>query len=189
MISRVVAVAVLLLAGLASQAQQAARVYRIGFVSSSVPHPAHDAFRQVLGWAGYVEGKNLVIETRYAEGRQERLPEYVAEMLQLDVDVLVLGSTPAVLAAKKATATLPIVFASVFDPVASGLVASLARPGGNITGTTIGVGGAGTAAKWVELLKEAAPRGAGDEAARRECVHLCGEHRRTAAPRRLEMAA
>jgi putative ABC transport system substrate-binding protein len=141
----------------AAQAQQATRVYRIGFVATVSPNPATEAFRQGLREAGYVEGKNVIIDARFAEGRQERLPERVAEVLRLKVDVLVCGSTVTVLAAKKATTTVPIVFASVFDPVASGIVTNLARPGGNITGATIGVGGLGSAGKWVELLKEAVP--------------------------------
>lgn len=150
--------AVLLLAGsVAAQPQPAARVYRIGFVATVSPNPATEAFRQGLREAGYVEAKNVIIEARFAAGRQERLPELVAEVLRLKVDVLVCGSTLTVLAAKKATTAVPIVFASVFDPVASGIVASLARPGGNITGATIGVGGSGSAGKWVELLKEAVP--------------------------------
>jgi putative ABC transport system substrate-binding protein len=147
----------LLIASAAAQAQQAARVFRIGFVSASADMPANHAFRQGLKELGCVEGKNFIIETRFAEGRQERLPDLVAEVLRLKVDVLVVGSTPGVLAAKKATTTVPIVFASVFDPVASGIVASLARPGGNITGAAVGVGGFGFAGKWVELLKEAVP--------------------------------
>lgn len=152
------AAAVLLLAGsVAAEAQQAARVYRIGFVATTSPSPGTEAFRQGLREAGYVEGKNVIIEARFAKGRQERLPELVAEVLRLKIDVLVCGSTLTTLAAKKATTTVPIVFASVFDPVASGIVASLARPEGNVTGATLGVGGSGSAGKWVELLKEAVP--------------------------------
>lgn len=148
--------AVLLLAGsVAAQAQQAARVYRIGFVGTNPP--VAEAFRQGLREAGYIEGKNVFIEARFAEGRQERLPELVAQVLRLRIDVLVCVSPPAVLAAKNATTTVPIVFASVTDPVASGVVTSLARPGGNITGASIGVSGPGFGGKWVELLKEAVP--------------------------------
>jgi len=91
------------------------------------------------------------------EGRNERLPELVAEVLRLKVDVLLAGSTPGALAAKRATTTVPIVFAGVTDPVGAGVVASLARPGGNITGVAVGAGGVGFAGKWVELLKEAVP--------------------------------
>jgi putative ABC transport system substrate-binding protein len=133
------------------------RVYRIGFVGSDASGPQIDAFREGLKELGYVEGKNVVLETRFAEGRSERFPELIAQVLRLKVDVLVVGSTPAARAAKKATTTVPIVFASLFDPVGAGIVASLARPGGNITGAAIGVGGSGFAGKWVELLKEAVP--------------------------------
>ncbi len=154
----VTATAVLLLAGsVAAQAQQAGRVYRIGFVSPTSSSPTIDAFRQGLRELGYVEGQNVIVEARFAEGRSERLPELVAEVLRLKVDVLVVGSTLGALAAKRATTTLPIVFAGLIDPVATGIVASLARPGGNITGATFGIGGSGFAGKWVELLKEAAP--------------------------------
>jgi ABC-type uncharacterized transport system substrate-binding protein len=152
------AAAVLLLAGsVAAQAQPAARVYRIGFISPTSPGPTIHAFQQGLRELGYVEGQNLILETRFAEGRSERLPELVAEVIRLKVDVLVIGSTLGALAAKRATTTVPIVFAGLIDPVAPGIVASFARPGGNITGVTFGIGGAGFAGKWVELLKEAAP--------------------------------
>lgn len=153
------AAAVLLLDGsVAAEAQQT--VYRVGFVSPLLPVPEPiqlRAFRQVLRELGYVEGKNVIIETRFAEGRNERLPELVAELLRLKVDVLLAGSTPGALAAKRATTTVPIVFAGVTDPVGAGIVASLARPGGNITGVAVGAGGVGFAGKWVELLKEAVP--------------------------------
>ena len=152
----VLAMGVLLGAPLA-RAQPAPRVYRIGFVASSATALEIDAFRQRLTELGYVEGKNVIVEARFSEGRFERLPELVAEVLRLKVDVLVVGSTPAALAAKRATTTTPIVFASLFDPVGAGIVASLAHPGGNITGASIGVGGAGLAGKWLELLKEAVP--------------------------------
>jgi putative ABC transport system substrate-binding protein len=115
------------------------------------------AFRQGLRELGYVEGKNVIIETRFAEGRNERLPELVAELLRLKIDVLLAGSTPGALAAKKTTPTVPIVFAGVLDPVGSGIVSSLARPGGNITGVSVGVGGEGFTAKCLQLLREAAP--------------------------------
>ena len=152
------AAAVLLLAGsVAAQAQQAARVYRIGYFSPTSPSPLFDAFRPALRELGYVEGRNVIIEERYAEGNLDRLPELVAELIRLKVDVLVTGSTVSALAAKRATTTVPIVFATVFDPVATGIVASLARPGGNITGMAMGVGGSGFGGKWVELLKSAIP--------------------------------
>ncbi len=147
----------LLAAPLAAQAQEAARVYRVGFLSPGSPGPTIHAFREGLREVGYVEGRSLIIEARFAEGRSERLPELVAEVIRLKVDVLVVGSTLGALAAKRATTTVPIVFAGLIDPVAPGIVASLARPGGNITGVTFGIGGAGFAGKWVELLKEAIP--------------------------------
>lgn len=151
--------AVLLLAGSSIvHAQPATKMYRIGFVGSgSAAGPGIEAFRQGLREVGYVEGKNVIIEARFADARSDRLTELVAELIKLKADVLVAGSTPAALAAKKATKTVPIVFASLFDPVGSGIVASLARPEGNITGVSIGVGGSGLAEKWVELLKEAVP--------------------------------
>ena len=155
------AAAVLLLTGsVAAQAQQAARVYRIGCISPTSPcssSPTFDAFRQALRELGYVEGRNVIIEERHAEGRSERLPELVAELIRLKVDVLVTGGTVGALAAKRATTTVPIVFATVFDPVATGIVVSLARPKGNITGMAMGVGGSGFGGKWVELLKDAIP--------------------------------
>jgi putative ABC transport system substrate-binding protein len=159
-LTRLAATALLLLAAsVPAQAQQAEKIHRIGFISSdsrsTVPV---DAFRQGLKEAGYVEGKNCIIEARYWEGRAERAPDLVADLLRLKVDVLVVGTAQGTLAAKRATTAVPIVFASVIDPVAAGIVASLARPGGNITGTTFGVAGGGFSGKWLELLKEADPR-------------------------------
>ncbi len=157
-IARLAAAAVLLVAGsVTALAQPAPRVYRIGFVSPTSSGPTIDAFRQGLRELGYVEGQNVIVEARFAEGWSERLPELVAEVLRLKVDVLVVGSTLGALAAKRATTTVPIVFAGLIDPVATGIVASLARPGGNITGATFGIGGAGFSGKWVEVLKKAAP--------------------------------
>lgn len=153
----IAALAVLLIAEpVASHGQAGVKAYRIGFIVTTSPGPQSEAFRQGLRELGYVEGKNVFIEMRFAEGRQERLPELVAEMLKLKVDILVVGSTRGALTAKRATTTVPVVFANVFDPVAAGIVASLARPGGNITGSAIGVG-EGFGGKWVELLKEAVP--------------------------------
>jgi putative ABC transport system substrate-binding protein len=158
--------AVLVLAGLllvgapALRAQPAAKVGRIGFISplaGSPEPPTLRAFRQGLRELGHVEGKTVLLETRFWEGREERLPELLADLLGLKVDVLVVGATTGVLAAKRATKTVPIVFAGVGDPLSSGIVASLARPEGNITGVTFGVGGLGFGGKWVEVLKEAVP--------------------------------
>jgi putative ABC transport system substrate-binding protein len=152
----------LLLGGLfspsAAEAQQAAKAARIGYL---VPNPAaanpqlREAFLQGLRDLGYVEGRNLVIDYRYAEGKFERLPVLAAELVALKVDVIVAGPTPAALAAKHATRTIPIVFASGGDPVTDGLVTSLARPGGNVTGLS-GLS-PDLVGKWQEQLKRAVP--------------------------------
>jgi putative ABC transport system substrate-binding protein len=153
---RLAVILVLLGAWSAAEAQQAARAARIGFITTGSPGSGIEPFRQGLREAGYYEGKNVVLEARFAGGQQDLLPEMVADVIRKKADVLVVVSTRTALAAKNATSTIPIVFASVFDPVAAGLVASLARPGGNITGTAMGVGG-DFGGKWVELLKEAVP--------------------------------
>jgi putative ABC transport system substrate-binding protein len=147
----------LLAAPLAVEAQQAAKVARIGYMSPNLadwPH-THEAFRQGLRDLGYVEGRNLVIEYRDAEGKLERLPALAAELVALKVDVIVAPNTVAALAAKQVTRTLPVVFAVATDPVASGLVASLARPGGNVTGLSILA--PELVGKCLELLKLAVP--------------------------------
>jgi putative ABC transport system substrate-binding protein len=145
----------LLAAPLAAGAQQADRMARIGYLGRDlVPH-LHEAFLQGLRDLGYVEGRNVVIEYRDAEGKPERLPALAAELVALKVDVIVAPTTVAALAAKQATRTLPIVFPVAADPVTSGLVASLARPGGNVTGLSnlapelVGKG--------LEQLKQAVP--------------------------------
>jgi putative ABC transport system substrate-binding protein len=143
---------------LAAEAQQAGKVPRIGFLFFGSPGPSRelDAFRQGLRELGYTEGQNIVIEVRFASGRVERLPELAAELVRLKLDVIVTPGTPASLVAKQATGTIPIVFAGVADAVGAGLVANLARPGGNITGLTsisAELGG-----KRLELLKEVAPK-------------------------------
>jgi putative tryptophan/tyrosine transport system substrate-binding protein len=140
-----------------AHAQTAGKVPRIAFVSPVSPGFQVEAFRQGLREAGYVEGKTILLEQRYAEGRVERLPSLFAEVLALKVDVVLAGSTPGAIAAKRATTTVPVVFGGVLDPVGSGIVASLARPGGNITGVTVGVGGEGFTGKCLELLREMAP--------------------------------
>ena len=146
----------LLLSGpLAAQTQPGTKVHRIAYIGTNPP--VADPFLKGLREAGYTEGRNLVIEARFAEGKRERFPELLAEAIRRKADVLVCISTTAVLAAKKITTTVPVVFASVFDPVGAGVVASLARPGGNITGASTGHGGSGLDGKWVELLKEAVP--------------------------------
>jgi ABC-type uncharacterized transport system substrate-binding protein len=126
----------LILAPLVGEAQQSANIARIGWLGNNLaalPH-VHEAFRQGLRDLGYVEGRNVVIEYRDADGKLERFPGLAAELVALKVDVIVTGNTPAALAAKQATRTIPIVFAGTADPVTSGLVSGLARPGGNVTG-------------------------------------------------------
>lgn len=140
----------------AESQQQAARTYRIGMVTPSTGH-FNDVFLQGLRELGYVEGQNVAIEQRSTEGQSERFPELVAEMIRLKVDVLVVSGIFGALAAQKATTTIPIVFLGVADPVGQGVVVSLARPGGNITGTSVALG-EGFAGKWVELLKQAVPK-------------------------------
>ncbi len=146
---------------LAAEAQSAGKVYRIGYLSSgsattSNPHVT-EAFRQGLHELGWVEGQNVVIEYRWAEGRLDRLPDLAAELVRLKVDVIVASPTPGALAAKNATGTVPIVAVSLTHPVELGLVASLARPGGNVTGVSYSVG-ADIFGKDLALLKEVVPR-------------------------------
>jgi putative tryptophan/tyrosine transport system substrate-binding protein len=149
----------LVLARVSSEAQQPTKVPRIGYVTEtgdfSSPSPNLEAFRQGLRDLGYVEGKNIVIEFRSAEGKPDRVPSLVAELVQLKVDVLVSQTTTGILAARQATKTIPIVMVTVQDPVARGLIDSLARPGGNITGfirLTVELSG-----QRLELLKEVVP--------------------------------
>ena len=143
-----------------AEAQQPKKVPRIGFLvpGSSVNYSVRvEVFRQGLRDLGYVEGENIVIEGRWAEGSAERLPDLIAELVRLKIDVLVVGSAAGALAAKNAGITTPVVFAAVTDPLGYGIIASLARPGGNITGVALGVG-EGFSGKWVELLKETVPK-------------------------------
>jgi putative ABC transport system substrate-binding protein len=142
---------------LAAEAQQAAKVARIGYLGFNVvlgPH-LREAFLQGLRDLGYVEGRNLVIDYRNAEGKPERLPALAAELVALKVDVIVAASIRPALAAKQATRSIPIVFAASADPVTSGLVTSLAQPGGNVTGLSFL--GPELVGKQVELLKQAVP--------------------------------
>ena len=142
-----------------ARAQQPARIPRIGILSpggsSSFTSARAEALRRRLRELGYVEGKNVVFEYRYAEGKLDRLPDLAAELVQLKVDAIVTAG-PAIRAAKNATATIPIVFPHVNDPVGTGLVSSLARPGGNITGFSLMV--PDLDGKRLELLKEAFPK-------------------------------
>jgi len=142
---------------------QSAKVYRLGYLSlgsstASYTRPI-DAFRQGLRDLGWVEGRNIVIEYRWAEGRIDRLPVLAKELVQLKVDVIAAGPTPAAIAARDATRAIPIVGISLAEPVAVGLIRSLARPGGNVTGTTYGVD-TGIFGKQLELLKDVAPKAA-----------------------------
>src|SRR6516162_2582386 len=125
---------------IAARAQQVSRVPRIGYLSPSSASPGplnyYDEFRRELRELGYIEGQSIVIDYRFADGRFDRLPQLAAELVQLNVDVIVSVVTQASLAAKNATRTIPIVIVSVGDPVGAGLVASLARPGANVTGNS-----------------------------------------------------
>jgi ABC-type uncharacterized transport system substrate-binding protein len=149
----------ILAAPLAAEAQSAEKMYRIGYLgnaSALAQAKRVESLRDALRDLGYVEGRNIVIEFRWAEGRHERLPDLAAELVRLKVDVLVTAGTPGALAAKQATTTIPIVMVGIGDAVATGVVASLARPGGNITGSTDSV--PELMAKLLELLKEIMPR-------------------------------
>lgn len=144
-----------LLAPWPAAAQRPTRMARIGYLSPGA-NPMQQLFRDELRRLGYVEGQNVIVESRSADGDFERLPALAAELVALPVDVIVAQVTQAALAAKSATATIPIVMVGVSDPVASGLVASLARPGGNVTGTSAVV--AGVVGKQLELVRELVPR-------------------------------
>ena len=141
-------------------ADAADKVAQIGFVSPGSPSTHLQrvtAFWDKMRELGWVEGQNLAIEQRWAEGRMERLPALMREVLAYKPDVLVTSSTPGAVAAKNATSTVPIVNASMGDPIGTGLVPSLARPGGNLTGLSL-EWGEGVAGKWLELLRETIPR-------------------------------
>ena len=140
--------------------QPSEKVVRVGFVSPYSPSTATrslSAFWDRLRELGYVEGRNLVIEARWADGRNDRLPALMAEVLGRNVDVLVTWTTPGATAAKNATSIVPIVVTAMGDPVAIGLVAALAHPGGNLTGLSMGFT-EGMGGKWLELLQETVPR-------------------------------
>ena len=142
-----------------SGAQTPPKIPRVGYVMPTTSTESRDYFeavRQGFRALGYVEGQSIALEVRWAEGRLERFPELVAEMVRLKVDVLVVGSTPGGLAAQKATTTIPVVMVGVGDPVRSGLVASLARPGGNLTGLSLM--NPEISGKRLQLLKEVVPK-------------------------------
>ena len=146
----------MLVAPLAAHAQQAGKVHRIGWLDHTSYEANLSTFAQALGELGWVQGKTFVVEYRGGEGKVERLPGLAAELVRLPADVIVAPGVPEALAAKKTTSTIPIVVLDVADPVGSGLVSSLARPGGNVTGlTNIN---AELSGKLVALLKEAVPR-------------------------------
>jgi putative ABC transport system substrate-binding protein len=142
-----------------ASAQQAGKIFRIGFLDTSTASGMAvpvEAFRQELSKLGWIEGKNITIEYRFAEQKNERLPALVADLVRLKVDLIVVISNPAALAAKGATTTIPIVMTSTTDPVGADLVASLARPGGNVTGLSGLANELNT--KRLEVLKDAVPR-------------------------------
>jgi len=147
------------LAPLPTEAQQPGRMARIGFLhpgSGPAAIPFLAAFLEGLRDLGHIEGRNFALESRFAEGNADRLPHLAAELVRLKADVVLTDGTPAAKAAKQATTTIPIVMASGGDPVGAGLVASLARPGGNVTGVTTMAGD--LSAKRLQLLKEAVPK-------------------------------
>jgi len=145
------------LAPLASWAQEQAKVWRIGFLASdSSSTRVYEGFGQGMRELGYVPAKNFSIEWRFAEGKYERLPSLAAELVRLNVDVIVAGTTLSVQAAHQATATTPIVMVAVPDPVGEGFATSLSRPGGNITGLTNIV--TEISIKHLELLRTAVPK-------------------------------
>jgi putative tryptophan/tyrosine transport system substrate-binding protein len=140
-------------------AQQPEKSFRIGFLDQSTASGMRvlvDAFRQELSKLGWIEGKNITIELRFAEGKSERLPELAADLVRRKVDLIVVVSRPTALAAKSATATIPIAMTNVGDPVGAGLIASLARPGGNVTG--LSSLSPELITKRLEILKDAVPK-------------------------------
>ena len=142
-----------------ADAQQTGKIFRIGILDTSTASGMAgllEAFRQEMNKLGWIEGKNITIEYRFAEGKPQRAPELAADLVRLKVDLIVVTGTPQALAAKKATSTIPLVMANAADPVGEGLVASLARPGGNITGNSGLSPELGT--KRLEILKDAVPK-------------------------------
>jgi len=155
-----VALALALLAAPPAGAQPAGKVYRVGVLARSTAEasaPDVAAFRERLADFGYVEGQNLLLETRFADRQEDRLPALAKELVRLNMDVIMTITTPAAQAAKAATTTIPIVMAGSADPITLGLVAGLARPGGNVTGVANNPGPS-FVVKQLQLLKEAAPK-------------------------------
>jgi putative tryptophan/tyrosine transport system substrate-binding protein len=151
--------ALLFVLSVSAQAQQTGKIFRIGYLDNSTASSVAvllDAFRQELSKLGWIEGKNIAIEYRFAEGKTERLPALAADLVRLKVDLIVVATTPVALAAKSATTTIPIVMATAAGPVAAGLVASLARPGGNVTGLSALSTELNT--KRLEILKDGVPK-------------------------------
>ena len=145
-----------LLAGpLVAGAQQQGKMWRIGYIDVSDDVKRYKAISQRLRELGYVEGRNLITERRYSEGQAERFPEFAADLIRLKVDLIIVITTPAALAAKHATKTIPIVFPTAIDPVGAEIISSLAQPGGNITGLT--TQSPDLVAKRLQLLKEVIP--------------------------------
>jgi putative ABC transport system substrate-binding protein len=139
---------------LGALAQESGKIWRMGFIAQGY-EPFYDALFEGLRGLGYAEGRNLTVERRYAEGHADRFPEFASEMVRLKVDIIIVTTTPAALAVKNASTTIPVVFPNAISPVESGVVASLAHPGGNVTG-----GAAQTAAlsiKRLAILKEVVP--------------------------------
>jgi ABC-type uncharacterized transport system substrate-binding protein len=142
-----------------ASAQQPGKIFRIGFLDNSTAFGSAvlvDTLRQELSKLGWIEGKNITIEYRFAEQKTERLPELAADLVRLKVDVIVGASSTSALAAKSATTTIPIVMTQSADPVGAGLVASLARPGGNVTG--LATLSPELTTKRLEILKDAVPK-------------------------------
>jgi putative ABC transport system substrate-binding protein len=154
------ALGVILVALCTTEAQQLKKIPRIGFLPAggnpNDPGPQVEAFRQGLRDLGYAEGRNILVEYRYSEGKRDRIPSFVGELVRLRLDVLVLVTLPAIEAAKQATKTIPIVMVTTQDPVATGIIDSLARPGGNITGLTRLT--RDLSGKRLELIQEVIPR-------------------------------
>jgi putative ABC transport system substrate-binding protein len=144
---------------LAMRAQPMAKVWHVGMLettAATLNATNLDAFKQALRQLGYVEGQNLIVEYRSGDGHIERFPQLAAELVRLNVDIIITRGTPAALAAKKATATIPIVMAAIGEPVETGMVASLARPGGNVTGLSAFV--TELTAKRIEIMREVIPQ-------------------------------